>query len=320
MTYDGVRLQDREILAVLAQAAEHGALVCVHAEHHELIQWLTEQLIQRGLTAPKYHAMAKPMAAEREAVSRVVALAEASGANIQIFHVSGAESALEVRRAQERNQPITAETCAHYLVLTAEDLDRPGFEGAKFVFGPPARTKADQDALWGYIKAGTIDVISSDHSPFRFNDKNGKMVAGDKAPFSKIPNGIPGLAARIPVFFNEGVSKGRIDINEFVRLVSTNPAKRFGLYPQKGTIGVGSDADLVIIDPLKRVTLTNKIMHHNSDYTPYEGYECVGYPVATYLRGEMIFDGEEVIGAPGKGRYLSRDPYLPQSRISLLTE
>lgn len=318
MTYDGVRLQDREILSVLAQAAANGALVCIHAEHHELIQWLTDQLIANGLTAPKYHALAKPMAAEREAVGRIVALAEASGAYIQIFHVSGEESAVEVARAQERQKPVTAETCAHYLVLTADDLDRPGFDGAKFVFGPPARTKADQEALWQHIKTGTIDVISSDHSPFRFNDKNGKMAAGENAPFNKIPNGIPGLAARLPVFFNEGISKGRIDINEFVRLVATNPAKRFGLYPQKGTIAVGSDADFVIIDPLKRVTLTNKIMHHNSDYTPYEGYECIGYPVATYLRGQMIFDGEQVTGPPGTGRYLPRDPYLPPPKPSLL--
>lgn len=320
MTYDGVRLQDREILNVLAQAAKHGALVCVHAEHHELIEWLTEQLIKAGLTAPKYHALAKPMAAEREAVGRVVALAEASGGHIQIFHVSGEDSAIEIARAQENGRPVTAETCPHYLVLTAKDLDRPGFEGAKFIFGPPARTESDQEALWKYIKDGTIDVISSDHSPFRYNDKNGKMVAGDNAPFNKIPNGIPGLAARLPVFFNEAVSKKRTEITDFVRLISTNPAKRFGLYPQKGTIAVGSDADFVILDPKRKVTLTNAMMHHNSDYTPYEGYECVGYPVATYLRGELIFDGQTVTGAPGIGRYLSRKPYLTPRKTSLLDQ
>jgi dihydropyrimidinase len=311
MTYDGVRLADARILAIMAQSARAGALVCVHAEHHELIEWLTAGLISRGLTAPKYHALAKPMLAEREAVSRVAALAEATSASIQIFHVSGAESAAEVARAQERGLPVTAETCPHYLVLTADDLDRPGFEGAKFVFGPPARSRSDQAALWDAIQRGVIDVISSDHSPFRYDDPQGKKVAGEDAPFNKIPNGIPGVAARLPVTYSEGVAAGRIDVQAFVRLVSTNPAKRFGLYPRKGTIAVGSDADLVVFDPDKRVTLTNAHMHHASDYTPFEGYACTGYPIATFVRGQLAFDGTQVVAKPGSGRHISRDAYLP---------
>lgn len=311
MTYDGVRLADAQILKILAQAARSGALVCVHAEHHELIEWLTAELVSQGLTAPKYHALAKPMLAEREAVSRVVALAEATGAPIQIFHVSGAESAAEVARAQQRGLAVTAETCPHYLVLTADDLDRPGFEGAKFVFGPPARTHADQAALWDAIRSGVIDVISSDHSPFRYDDPQGKKVAGEDAPFHRIPNGIPGVAARLPVTYSEGVAAGRIDIQAFVRLVSTNPAKRFGLYPKKGTIAIGSDADLVVFDPEKRVTLTNAHMHHASDYTPFEGYACSGYPVATFVRGQLAFDGTDVVAKPGSGRHISRNAYLP---------
>lgn len=310
MTYEGVRLQDGQILQILSEASRHGALVCVHAEHHELIEWLTERLIAAGLTAPKYHALAKPMIAEREAVSRAIAMGEATGTPIQIFHVSGAQSADEIARAQARGIQVTAETCPHYLVLTADDLDRPGFEGAKYVFGPPARTVEDQEALWRNIKAGVIDVISSDHSPFKFDDPKGKKVAGENAPFHKIPNGIPGLAARLPVMFTEGVAKGRIDASTFVRLVSTNPAKRFGLYPRKGTIAIGSDADLVVLDPRKTVQISNAHMHHASDYTPYEGYQCTGYPVATFLRGRMIFDGEQVIGEPGYGIHLSRAPYL----------
>lgn len=310
MTYDGVRLQDGEILRVLSQAARHGALVCVHAEHHELIAWLTQQLVEAGCTAPRFHALAKPMLAEREAVARVAALAEAAGGHVQIFHVSGRESAEEVARAQGRGRPFTAETCPHYLVLTAEDLNRPGFEGAKFVFGPPARTRADHESLWHHIRAGVIDVISSDHSPFRFDDPKGKKVAGEHAPFHKIPNGIPGLAARLPVTFTEGVSKGRIDASTFVALVATNPAKRFGLYPRKGSLAIGSDADIVVFDPGRRVTLTNAMMHHGSDYTPYEGYDCVGFPVATYLRGRLIFNGDRVLGPPGAGKHLARSPYL----------
>lgn len=318
MTYDGVRLQDGEILRVLSQASRHGALVCVHAEHHELIVWLTQELLAAGCTAPRFHALAKPMLAEREAVARVAALAEAAGGHIQIFHVSGEESAREVARAQERGRPFTAETCPHYLVLTADDLDRPGFEGAKFVFGPPARTRADHEALWRYIRAGVIDVISSDHSPFRFDDPKGKKVAGENAPFHRIPNGIPGLAARLPVTFTEGVSKGRIDASAFVALVAANPAKRFGLYPCKGSLAIGSDADIVVFDPERRVTLTNAMMHHGSDYTPYEGYDCIGYPVATYLRGKLIFDGKQVLGAPGGGRRLAREPYLTSPAKGML--
>src|SRR5215207_4169413 len=319
MTYDGVRLNDAEVIRVLAEARRNHALVCVHAEHHDLLVWITEQLVEAGLTAPKYHAWGKPMVVEREAVNRIIAFAEALDVPIQVFHVSGAESAEEIARAQARGLKVWAETCPHYLTLTADDLDRPGFEGAKFVFGPPARTKADQEELWGYIRRGVIDVVSSDHSPTRFDDPKGKKVAGEDAPFSKIPNGIPGLAARLPVLFTEGVSKGRIDPPNFVRLVSTNPAKLFGLFPCKGTIAIGSDADFVIFDPSKSVTLTNARMHHGGDYTPYEGYQTRGYPVATYVRGALVFDGDKVVGPTGYGRYLARPSYPliePRGRFS----
>jgi dihydropyrimidinase len=319
MTYDGVRLNDAEVIRVLAEARRNRALVCVHAEHHDLLMWITEQLVEAGLTAPKYHAWGKPMVVEREAVSRIVAFAEALDVPIQVFHVSGAESAEEIARAQARGLKVWAETCPHYLTLTADDLDRPGFEGAKFVFGPPARSKADQEALWGYIRRGVIDVVSSDHSPTRFDDRKGKKVAGDNAPFNRIPNGIPGLAARLPVLFTEGVSAGRIDAATFVRLVSTNPAKLFGLFPRKGTIAIGSDADFVLFDPNKSVTLTNALMHHAGDYTPYEGYTTRGYPAATYVRGTLVFDGEKIVGAPGYGQFLARSPYSliePRQRFS----
>jgi dihydropyrimidinase len=309
MTYDGVRLDDASILRVLAAARRNQALVCVHAEHHELISWMSEQLVAAGLTAPKYHAWGKPMVAEREAVCRIIALAEALDVPIQVFHVSGAQSAEEIARAQARGLKVWAETCSHYLTLTATDLDRPGFEGAKFVFGPPARTEADQEALWGYIRRGVIDVVSSDHSPSRYDDPKGKKIAGESAPFTKIPNGIPGLAARLPILFTEGVARGRIDAPTFVRLVSTNPARLFGLHPLKGAIAPGSDADILVWDPHRSVTLTNARMHHGGDYTPYEGYKTIGYPSDVFVRGTRVFDGEAVTGAPGHGRYIARSPY-----------
>jgi len=309
MTYDGVRLDDAAVIRVLAAARRNKALVCVHAEHHDLISWMGEQLVAAGLTAPKYHPWGKPMIAEREAVNRIVALAEALDVPIQVFHVSGAQSAEEIARAQARGLKVWGETCVHYLTLVAEDLNLPGFEGAKLVFGPPARTKDDQEALWDYMRRGIIEVISSDHAPTRYDDPKGKKFAGEDGPFTQIPNGIPGLAARLPVLFTEGVTKGRIDPPTFVRLVSTNPAKLVGLHPKKGAIAPGSDADVVIWDPAKSVTLTNERMHHGGDYTPYEGYQATGYPIRVLVRGVTVFQDEKVVGKAGHGKYLARAPY-----------
>jgi dihydropyrimidinase len=309
MTYEGNRLGDAQILQVLAAARRAGALVCVHAEHHELIGWLTQALLAAGLTAPRHLAWAKPMVVEREATHRILALAEALDAPLQIFHVSGAQSGEEVARAQARGQKAWAETCTQYLVLGETDMDRPGFEGAKFMISPALRQPADREALWQFIRDGVIDIVSSDHSPLRFDDPRGKKQHGEAAPFNKIPNGVPGLAARLPILYSEGVAKGRIDLRTFVSIVSTNPARRFGLAPRKGAIALGADADIVLLDPKKRVRLTNAMQHHGSDYTPYEGLEVLGYPVATYQRGRLIFDGETVLAEPGDGRLLMRSAY-----------
>lgn len=309
MTNDSTRLDDGQILEVLAAARQLGCLVCVHAEHHQLIAWLTKRLLAKGITAPAALALAKPMIAEREAVGRIIALAEALDTPIQIFHVSGAEAADEIARAQARGVKVFAETCTQYLVLTAADLDRPGFEGAKFMFAPAPRTVADQQALWARIADGTIGVVSSDHSPLRYDDPKGKMHAGADAPFSKIPNGVPGLAARLPILYSEGVAAGRITLERFVDLVATEPARLFGLYPRKGTIRVGADADLVLWDPSMRRTLTNALMHHGSDYTPYEGRATIGAPVAVYLRGAPAYVGGAVVAEPGAGRFVARDAY-----------
>jgi dihydropyrimidinase len=309
MANASTRLTDAQILPVLAAARTHGALVCIHAEHHELIEWLTARLLAQGITAPKALAMAKPMLVEREATHRILALAEALDTPIQIFHVSGRESAEEVARAQARGVKAWAETCAQYFVLTAADLDRPGMEGAKFMFAPPARTVADQENLWQRINDGTITLVTSDHSPLNFNDPKGKMFAGPDAPFSKIPNGVPGLAARLPIVFTKGVHEGRIDLRKFVDLVSANPAKLFGMYPKKGALAIGSDADLILWDATRSRNLANSDMHHGPDHTPYEGLPTVGVPLRTYLRGQLAFDGETVLAEPGTGHFVPRGPY-----------
>jgi len=309
MANASTRLTDPQIIVTLAAARKLGALVCIHAEHHELIEWLTERLLAQGKTAPSALALAKPMIVEREATQRIITLAETLDVPIQIFHVSGNDSAEEVACAQRRGLKVWAETCSHYLVLTAADLDRPGFEGAKYMFAPAPRTKADQENLWQRIREGTITIISSDHSPLKFNHCKGKMFAGENAPFNKVPNGVPGLAARLPIVFSEGVAQGRIDAQQFVNLVCAMPARLFGLYPKKGTIAKGSDADIVLWDPEQRRTLTNAMMQHGSDYTPFEGIVTTGAPVSVYLRGRLAFDGKQVLAEPGNGVFIAREPY-----------
>lgn len=309
LTYEGAKVTDAEALRVLAAARRLGALVCVHAEHNDLIEFYRDALLAAGLTAPKYHGWVKPMVVERECTHRIIAMAEALDTPIQVFHVSGAESAEEMARGQARGLKVWAETCPQYLTLTTADMDRPGFEGAKFIFSPAARTTADQEALWAAIRAGVIGNVSSDHAPSRYEGPDGKKAHGEDAPFTKVPNGLPGLATRLPVLFSEGVSKGRIDLQTFVAITATNPAKLFGLHPRKGTIAVGADADLTIWDPEKEVTITNSLLHHGSDYTPYEGMAVKGWPVTTLVRGTVVCDGGEIATAPGGGRFLARGPY-----------
>ena len=309
MTYGNLALGDAEILRVLTLARRAGALVTVHAENNAAIVHLTAALEQAGLTAMRYHAQAKPIAVEREACHRMITLAEIADVPVQIFHVSGEESAAEVRRAQARGVKIFAETCPQYLFLTEDDLDRPGFEGAKYLCSPAPRTHADQEALWKHLRLGTLGVISSDHAATRFDDPQGKKRAGENASFAQVPNGVPGLAARLPLLFSEGVNKGRIDLNTFVALTATNPAKLFGLSPRKGTIAIGADADLVLWDRERKVTLTNALMQHAVDYTPYEGMELTGWPVMTLSRGQIVAAEGEIRGMAGHGRFLPRGPY-----------
>lgn len=308
LTYDALHLDDRAFLRVLAAARRTGALVTVHCENYEAINWRTRALLAAGLTAPKYHAWSRPSMIEREATHRAIALAELVDQPIQVFHVSCPEVAAEIAQAQARGLKVWGETCPQYVTLTADDMDRPGFEGAKFMCSPSPRDAAAQTGLWRMIRAGTIDVVSSDHSGWSYDSAVGKRVNGSDASFADIPNGVPGLAARLPLLFSEGVVKGEIDLCQFARITATNPAKLFGL-AGKGSIAPGMDADLVLWDAKKQVTLTNALMQQAIDYTPYEGRTVTGWPVATLRRGEVVMQNGIVSAQPGSGRFLPRAPY-----------
>jgi dihydropyrimidinase len=309
LTYDPLHLDDRQFLRVLAAARRTGALVTVHCENYEAIRWRTAALLAAGKSDPKYHAWSRPSMIEREAAHRAIALAEMVDQPIQIFHVSCPEVAEEIARAQARGLKVWGETCPQYFVLSAQDMDRPGFEGAKFMCSPAPRDAAASEGLWEMVRRGTLDVVSSDHSGWGYDTPVGKRVNGADAPFRDIPNGVPGLAARLPILFSEGVSKGRIDLNTFSRITAYNPARLFGLYPRKGTIAPGSDADLVLWDAGRKVRLTNALMQHIIDYTPYDGLEVTGWPVATLRRGEVVMRDGKVQAEPGSGQFLARAPY-----------
>jgi dihydropyrimidinase len=309
LTYDPLHLDDRQFLRVLAAARRTGAMVTVHCENYEAIRWRSAALLADNRTAPKYHAWSRPSMIEREATHRAIALAEMVDQPIQVFHVSSPEVAEEISRAQARGLKVWGETCPQYFVLSADHMDRPGFEGAKFMCSPAPRDAAASEGLWKMVRNGVLDVVSSDHSGWSYETPVGKRVNGIDAPFRDIPNGVPGLQSRLPILFSEGISKGRIDLCMFVRLTATNPARLFGLYPRKGTIAPGADADIVLWDAQKTVALTNSLMQHIIDYTPYEGMEVTGWPVCTIRRGEVVMKDGLVQAEPGTGQFLPRDPY-----------
>jgi dihydropyrimidinase len=310
MTYDDLKLNDRQILETLAVARREGAMAMIHAENTDCIAWLTEQLLAAGHTAPKFHATSRPMLVEREATHRAIALSELVDIPVLIVHVSGREAVEQIRWAQGKGLRIYGETCPQYLFLTAENLEDEGFHGAKCVCSPPPRDKANQEVIWHGLENGVFQVFSSDHAPFRYDGPSGKQIAGKAAPFSKIPNGIPGVETRLPLLFSAGVLGGRIDINSFVALTSTNVAKIYGLYPRKGTIAVGADADLVIWNE-RKLKIENAALHHNVDYTPYEGIELSAWPEITISRGEVVWSRPEVKAAKGRGKFLRCDKPAP---------
>jgi dihydropyrimidinase len=306
MTYEGLALSDHQILETMAVARESGALVMIHAENYDAIRFLTAQLEKKGETAPFFHAKSRPIPVEREATHRAITLAELMDVPIVVVHVSNREAMDEIRRAQAKGLTIMGETCPQYLVLTEDDLQGLNMEGAKYVCSPPPRDKASQIACWEGLKSGTFTLFSSDHCPFRYDDPAGKLTPRGRTSFRWVPNGIPGVGARLPILFSEGVSKKRIDLHTFVAVSSTNHAKTYGLYPQKGTIAVGSDADIAIWDPEKAMTITNANQGHGADYTPYEGFEVTGWPVLTMVRGQVIMREGTLVARPGAGIYQSR--------------
>src|ERR1700756_1981085 len=306
-TYDALKLDDRQILEVLSVARREGALVMVHAENHDVISWLSERLLAAGHSAPRFHAVAHAPIAEREATSRAISLAELVDVPILIVHVSAREAMEQIRLAKSRGLKVYGETCPQYLFLTADDLDRPGFEGAKYMCSPPPRDKANQEVIWQGLVTGVFDVFSSDHAGYRYDGPEGKMKHGRNAPFKKVANGVPGLEVRTALLFSEGVGKGRIDLPKFVALTATNHAKLYGLYPRKGTIAVGADADLAIWDPERVVTVTSEMLHDNVGYTPYEGRQIVGWPVTVINRGRVVVADNELHVERGSGCFLKCD-------------
>ena len=303
MTYDLLALDDRQMLDVLAVARREGALVMVHAENHEMIKWLTGRLLDRGLGAPRYHAVSHVRLAEGEATNRAVALSQLLDVPILLVHVSAAEAIEVIRNAQTNGLKIYGETCPQYLFLTAGDLAKPGVEGAKFCCSPPPRDHAAQEAVWTGLRNGTFQVFSSDHAPYRF-DASGKLPHGDRTTFKEIANGVPGIELRLPLLFSEGVGQGRLDLNAFVALTATNHAKVYGLYPKKGTIAVGSDADIAVWDPERETEITAGMLHDNVGYTPYEGRRLRGWPMTVLSRGRFVIKDGELVARRGSGQFL----------------
>jgi dihydropyrimidinase len=303
MTYDLLRLDDGQMLDILAVARREGALVMVHAENHEMIKWLTGRLLERGLGAPRYHAVSHARLAEGEATNRAVTLSQLLDVPILLVHVSAADAIDVIRNAQTKGLKIYGETCPQYLFLTADDIAKPGMEGAKFCCSPPPRDQAAQEAVWTGLRNGTFQVFSSDHAPYRF-DASGKLPKGDKTTFKEIANGVPGIELRLPLLFSGGVGRGRLDLNAFVALTATNHAKLYGLYPKKGTIAVGSDADIAIWDPERETTINAGMLHDNVGYTPYEGRRVHGWPVTVLSRGRVVIEDGKLAAARGGGAFL----------------
>jgi dihydropyrimidinase len=303
LTYDLLKLDDYQMLDVLALARREGAMVMVHAENHDVIKWLSNRLLQGGHRAPKFHAVAHARIAEGEATNRAIRLAELLDVPLLVVHVSAREAITAIRAAQTEGLKIYGETCPQYLFLTAQDLDRDGMDGAMFCCSPPPRDAENQEAVWQGLRNGTFQVFSSDHAPYRF-DESGKLRAGANASFKDIANGLPGLELRLPLLFSEGVNKGRIDLHQFVALSATNAAKLYGLHPRKGSISVGADADIAIWDAGKEITVDYAMLHDNVGYTPYAGRTLTGWPVTVINRGRIVVDDGKLQVERGSGEFL----------------
>ncbi|HSI52631.1 MAG TPA: dihydropyrimidinase, partial [Ramlibacter sp.] len=310
MTYDRLKLDDSQLLDVFAVASREGALTMVHAENHDVISWIARRLLDAGHTAPKFHAVSHAQAAEVEAAHRAIQLASICDAPVLIVHVSTQGAAAAISAAQALGAPVHGETCPHYLLLTADNLDLPGVEGAKYCCSPPPRDAASQEALWKAIAGGVLKLYSSDHAPYRY-DASGKLPQGEATTFKQIANGMPGLELRMPLLFSEGVRKGRIDMRQFVALTSTNHAKTYGLHPRKGTLAPGTDADIVIWDAERTMNVTHTMLHDAVGYTPYEGREVTGWADTVINRGRVLVQGGQLSAQRGDGRFIPRGTPQP---------
>ena len=309
MAYKGALMVDDETLFRSMQvAADSGALVMVHAENGDAIDVLVKEALEAGHTEPHWHALTRPPETEGEATNRAIQLARVAGAPLYVVHVSCREAVEPIALAREKGWDIWGETCTQYFFVDYTFLERPNFEGAKFVYTPPPRDKANQDVLWNAVRTDVLSAISTDHCAFLWD---GQKTLG-KDDFSKIPNGGPGLENRLHMIHESGVRTGRISLNRMVELLSTNPAKLFGLYPRKGTIAVGSDADVVVFDPERKLRITAADHHSKIDYNLYEGTEVTGSPEIVLLRGQVLVENDELIASPGIGQFVPRAKFLQE--------
>ncbi len=309
MSYPGAMLSDDgTIFRTMRKAGEDGTVVCMHAENGIVIDELIKIALAQGLIEPKQHALTRPTRLEAEGTHRALAIAEVARSPVYIVHLSAYDALKELRDAQARGVMAHGETCPQYLLLDVGAYDAPGFEGAKYVLTPPLREKWNQDELWRALRGGVLNVISTDHCPFCLKEQ--KELGKDD--FSKIPNGGPGIENRMSLIYHHGVGGGHLTLNRFVELTSTAPAKIFGLFPRKGTIAVGSDADIVIFDPDREETISvrNPKTHHmNIDYSAYEGFRVRGYTETVLSRGKVVIDKGEYVGRAGDGMFIKRSPY-----------
>jgi dihydropyrimidinase len=302
MAYPGVfMLDDASIFKALLRTGKNGGTICMHAENGGVIDVLVQRALAEGKTAPKYHALTRPARAEAEATHRAIALAEIADVPIYIVHLSAAEALEMVTEARDRGLPAFAETCPQYLFLSYDDYEEPDFGGSKYVMSPPLRDRAEQAQLWRGLAFNDLQCISTDHCPFCMKEK--RLGEND---FSKIPNGAPGVETRMSLVYDGGVRSGRISLNRFVELTSTSPAKIFGLFPRKGTIAPGSDADIVVFDPNRTITLAARTLHMNCDYNPYEGRQVTGATDTVLSRGSVVIEDGVFVGRKGAGSFLKR--------------
>ncbi|MEP7284234.1 MAG: dihydropyrimidinase [Chloroflexota bacterium] len=315
MAYKNVfQVDDKTLFRAMMTAAENGMLIMVHAENGDVVDDLIHKYLNEGKTDPIYHAYSRPAAVEGEATGRAIALAGVAGCPLYVVHMTCEDSIQQLRLGRAKSLPVMGETCVQYLFLTEDDLAKPGYEGSKFVCSPPIRTVHDQNVLWQALRDRTLQVVSTDHCPFWYEGGINGRIAGKelgKGDFSKIPNGLPVIEDRMKIMWHYGVGGNHFDANRFVELMCTNPAKIFGLYPRKGTIAVGSDADIVVWDPEVRETVSYKTDHMNVDYNLFEGQEIQGGPAAVFLRGQQIVDGKTWKGHNGQGQFLKRSAHAP---------